>query len=99
MINNKLLLKVAVIILPLWALYNFLSGNSSIINQFKIYKSNENHLVIIDSLNTVKKNLDLERAKLRHDTLYLEKVVRMELGMAKPEEKVYRLFEEKRSTE
>ena len=85
--------RIIFFILPLWVVYSWLSGDSSIINQIRIYRANEKLLDRIDSLTRVKSDLDRERARLRSDTAYLEKVIRSELGMARPDEKVYRLYE------
>jgi len=79
-------------LIPLWIAYSWLSGPSGLINQFKVYNNNQKSESIIDSLAQVKLNLDKERALLRSDTLYLEKVIRKELGMAKKNEKVYVLY-------
>lgn len=44
----------------------------------------------IDSLETRKKELLIEKNRLLTDTAYLEKIARKELGMIRPGEKVYR---------
>jgi cell division protein FtsB len=44
----------------------------------------------IDSLETRKKELLVEKNRLLTDTAYLEKIARKELGMIRPGEKVYR---------
>lgn len=44
----------------------------------------------IDSLETRKRELIVEKTRLLTDTAYLEKIARKELGMARPGEKVYR---------
>ena len=91
----KKILKILFFLLPAWVVYSWLSGDSSIINQIRIHQENEKLLTEIDSLTRIKTELDRERARLRSDTAYLEKVIRAELGMAKPGEKVYRLCEKK----
>jgi len=93
MTKKKRKWRILFFLLPLWVVYSWLSGDSSIINQIRISRANENLLDKIDSLTQVKSNLDRERARLRSDTAYLEKVIRAELGMARPNEKVYRLYE------
>lgn len=87
---NKIL-KLLFFLLPAWVIYSWLSGDSSIINQIKIHHENKKLILKIDSLTQIKAELDRKRARLRNDTTYLEKVIRAELGMARPEEKVYRL--------
>ena len=89
----KKIVKLLFFLLPVWIVYSWLSGDSSIIKQIQIYRDNEKLLLKIDSLTRIKTELDKERARLRSDTAYLEKVIRAELGMARPEEKVYRLCE------
>ena len=78
--------------------YKWMTGPSGIVNQINLYKSNKELMAQIDELNVSKESLDEERERLRHDTLYLEKVVRSELGMAKPGETVYRLVEQNQNT-
>ncbi len=75
----------------IWVGYSWLSGNSGIINQVRLYKENKLLHFRLDSLLEVKKSLDIQRARLRSDTVLLEKIMRGELGMAKPKEIVYRL--------
>ena len=93
MTKKKRKWRIILLILPLWLVYSWLSGDSSIINQIRIKRANEKLLDKIDSLTRVKSSLDRERARLGSDTAYLEKVIRAELGMARPNEKVYRLYE------
>ncbi len=93
MAKKKKKWRIIFFLLPLWVVYSWLSGDSSIINQIHIYRANAKLLEEIDSLTRVKSNLDRRRARLRSDTAYLEKVIRSELGMARPDEKVYRLYE------
>ncbi len=47
----------------------------------------------IDSLETRKRELLVEKNRLLTDTAYLEKIARKELGMIRPGEKVYRFVE------
>ncbi|MFC1584952.1 septum formation initiator family protein [Fibrobacterota bacterium] len=84
--------KFLLFLLPLWLAYSWLNGDSSITNQIQLYRANQTLLREIDSLTLVESLLDKERAKLRSDTVYLEKVIRSELGMARPNEKVYQLY-------
>jgi cell division protein FtsB len=75
-----------------WVVYSWLSGESGLINQVRLHQRNSSMLASIDSLRNEKRKLDIQRARLRSDTAYLEKIIRAELGMAKPGEKVYRLI-------
>ncbi len=88
----KSALKWSLLVIPAWMGYSWLSGNSGLVHQLQIFSENKKLESRIDSLEQLKADLDRERARLRSDTAYLEKVVRYELGMAKPNEKVYRMF-------
>jgi len=92
MLKKKWYFKILALI-PLWVIYSWLSGPSGLLNQFNVYQNNLVSEKIIDSLAQVKIYLDKERARLRSDTLYLEKIIRKELGMAKKNEKVYVLYD------
>ena len=83
---------MALLVLFGWVIYSWLTGDSGIINQIRLRHDNKNLVEEIDSLNQMIVTLDRERARLRSDTSYLETVIRSELGMAKPGEKVYRLY-------
>ncbi|MBF0431912.1 MAG: septum formation initiator family protein [Fibrobacteria bacterium] len=89
--KKKKWLRWVFVLFLVWVGYSWLSGNSGIINQVRLYQENKELQSKLDSLETVKKEIDVQRARLRSDKFYLEKVIREELGMAKPEEKVYRL--------
>lgn len=75
-----------------WVCYSWLSGSSGVLNQMSMHQKNKALMFSIDSLKKEKINLDEVRSQLENDMVYLEKVVRMELGMAKPGEKVYKLY-------
>ena len=90
-LKNKWLLG-ALTIIPLWVIYTWLSGPSGLLNQYTIRNQNSKLEIKVDSLATEKVDLDKERAKLRNDTLFLEKIIRKELGMAKKNETVYVLY-------
>lgn len=70
--------------------YHILSGPSGAINLLKLRKDNAGMLAELDSLALVKQKLEIEKRRLEKDSAYLERVARKELGMAKPDEKVYR---------
>lgn len=83
---------VAVAVLLLSFLF---SGNNSIIN---LYSS---HLDIKKKQQEIKKkhreidSLTMETKKLKTDTLYMERIAREKLGMARKNEKVYKFIEGK----
>ena len=96
MLNKKWYFKILALIF-LWVVYSWVSGPSGLVNQYKVYQNNKKTTKLINSLALVKIDLDEERANLRSDTLYLEKIIRKELGMAKKQERVYVLYN-KRTT-
>lgn len=72
------------------AVYHILSGPSGAINIMKLRVANEEKRRELDSLQTRKRELEIEKGLLEKDSAYLEAVARKELGMAKPGEKVFR---------
>ncbi|MDB5106065.1 MAG: Cell division protein FtsB [Fibrobacteres bacterium] len=70
--------------------YHILSGPSGAINLFKLRKTNARLGEELDSLAMRKQALEIEKQRLEKDSAYIERVARKELGMAKPEEKVFR---------
>jgi len=44
----------------------------------------------LDSLTQRKRELQVEKARLERDSAYIERVARKDLGMARPDEKVFR---------
>jgi cell division protein FtsB len=73
--------------------YHILSGPSGAINLFKLRKDNAKLLGEVDSLALRKQALEIEKQRLEKDSAYIERVARKELGMAKPEEKVFRFVQ------
>lgn len=76
--------------LILFALYHVLSGPNGLLNLRTLKREQQAAQARIDSLAFRKKELEAEKQRLLTDSVYLEKLARQELGMAKPKEKVYR---------
>lgn len=73
-----------------FGLYHILSGPSGALNIVKLRKSNARISEELDSLALRKQALAQEKRRLEKDSAYLERVARKDLGMARPEEKVFR---------
>ena len=73
--------------------YHILSGPSGAVNLFKLRKDNARLLGELDSLALRKQSLEIEKRRLGKDSAYLERVARKELGMARPDEKVFRFVQ------
>ncbi|MDB5051842.1 MAG: Cell division protein FtsB [Fibrobacteres bacterium] len=73
--------------------YHILSGPSGAINLFKLRRDNARLLGEVDSLALRKQALEIEKQRLEKDSAYIERVARKELGMAKPDEKVFRFVQ------
>lgn len=71
-------------------LYHILSGPSGIVNLVKLRESNATLEAELDSLEFRKRELVVAKRRLEKDSAYLERVARKELGMARPDEKVFR---------
>ncbi len=71
-------------------LYNLLSGPSGLIGLATLHRENLELKNEADSLLGVHQALEVEKVRLKGDTAYLEELARRELGMARPEEKVFR---------
>ena len=76
--------------LLLFALYHILSGPNGLLNLRALRQEQRAAQNRIDSLATRKQALEVEKQRLLTDSVYLEKLARQELGMARPKEKVYR---------
>ncbi len=73
-----------------FAVYHILSGPSGALNVFNLRRTNARLTGELDSLALRKQALEIEKQRLEKDSAYIERVARKELGMAKPEEKVFR---------
>ena len=73
-------------------LYHILSGPAGALNLFKLHRENRSLRGELDSLETRRHELAVEKARLQNDSAYLEKVARKELGMSKPGEEVFRFM-------
>jgi cell division protein FtsB len=73
--------------------YHILSGPSGALNLFKLRRDNAKLLGELDSLSLRKQALEIEKQRLEKDSAYLERVARKELGMSKPDEKVFRFVQ------
>ncbi len=73
--------------------YDVMNGPSGLLNLRQLAQVNAGKRQVIDSLEQRREDLGKEKRRLTEDTAYLEAVVRHELGMAKPGEKVYRFVD------
>jgi len=74
-------------------LYDVMTGPSGLLSLHRLARDNQGSRRIIDSLDRQGDELALQKRRLQTDSSYLEAVVRRELGMAKPGEKVYRFLD------
>ena len=70
--------------------YHILTGPSGALHLMKLRRENAKLGSELDSLALRKQALVIEKQRLEKDTAYIERVARKELGMAKPDEKVFR---------
>ncbi|MEO7425304.1 MAG: septum formation initiator family protein [Fibrobacteria bacterium] len=70
--------------------YHILSGPSGAVNVIRLRNENAKLAGELDSLALRKQALEIEKQRLEKDSAFIEGVARRELGMAKPNEKVYR---------
>jgi cell division protein FtsB len=70
--------------------YQALTGPRGLLKVADLRAQKQQILREIDSLEARKRELVVERRRLLTDTVYLERLARKELGMARPGEKVYR---------
>jgi cell division protein FtsB len=80
----------ALIVLVLFIGYQVLSGPRGILKIRDLRAQRNSLQAQIDSLVIRKAELETEKRRLLTDVTYIERLVRKELGMAKPGEKVYR---------
>ncbi len=73
--------------------YHILSGPSGAMNLLKLRKTNARMAGELESLVQRKQALAVEKVRLEKDSAYLERVARKDLGMAKPDEKVFRFVQ------
>lgn len=70
--------------------YHIVTGPSGAVNLLKLKRERARMESELDSLARRKQDLAIEKARLERDSAYMERVARKELGMAKPDEKVFR---------
>lgn len=70
--------------------YHILTGPSGALNLMSLRKERARMESGLDSLAQRKADLEIEKRRLEKDSAYIERVARKELGMAKPDEKVFR---------
>lgn len=70
--------------------YHILTGPSGALNLLRLKRDKAKMVADLDSLSQRKQDLVIEKGRLEKDTAYIERVARKELGMAKPDEKVFR---------
>jgi cell division protein FtsB len=73
-----------------FGVYHILSGPSGALNVFQLRRTNAGLVEELDSLALRKQALEIEKQRLEKDSAYIERVARKELGMSKPDEKVFR---------
>jgi cell division protein FtsB len=83
----------ALIVLAVLIGFQVLRGPRGILKIRELRAQRDSLQAQIDSLQVRKAELETERRRLLTDTTYIERLVRKELGMAKPGEKVYRFVE------
>jgi cell division protein FtsB len=71
-------------------LYHVLTGPSGTINLLRLKREKARMEADLDSLTRRKRDLQVEKSRLERDSAYIERVARKELGMARPDEKVFR---------
>lgn len=76
--------------IAVFGLYHILSGPSGVLNLVQLRESNAALAAELDSLESRKRDLIVDKRRLEKDSAYLERIARKELGMAKPDEKVFR---------
>ena len=70
--------------------YHVLTGPSGALNLLRLKREKARMEADLDSLTERKRELQVEKARLERDSAYIERVARKELGMARPDEKVFR---------
>lgn len=70
--------------------YHIAVGPSGALNLIRLRGENQERSRELDSLRARKAELEIEKDLLVRDSAYLEKVARKELGMSRPDEKVFR---------
>jgi cell division protein FtsB len=81
------------------AVYHILTGPSGAVNLMRLKRENVEAGRALDSLQARKQALEIEKARLQKDSAYLERVARKELGMAKPDEKVFRFMKQEKPSD
>ncbi len=70
--------------------YLILTGPSGAVALLTLKRDKARMESELDSLERRKRELTVEKARLERDSAYMEQVARRELGMARPDEKVFR---------
>lgn len=70
--------------------YHVLTGPSGALNLLRLKREKARMESDLDSLAQRKRELQIEKARLERDSAYIERVARKDLGMARPDEKVFR---------
>lgn len=70
--------------------YHILTGPSGALNLLRLKREKAKMEAELDSLARRKQELAVEKSRLERDSAYIERVARKELGMARPDEKVFR---------
>jgi cell division protein FtsB len=75
--------------------YHIVTGPSGALNLLKLKRDKAKMVADLDSLAQRKQDLLIEKGRLEKDSAYIERLARKELGMAKPDEKVFRFVSPK----
>ena len=70
--------------------YHVLTGPSGALNLLRLKRERAKMEADLDSLTQRKRDLQVEKARLERDSAFIERVARKDLGMARPDEKVFR---------
>jgi cell division protein FtsB len=70
--------------------YHVLTGPSGALNLLRLKRERARMEADLDSLTQRKRDLQVEKARLERDSAFIERVARKDLGMARPDEKVFR---------
>ncbi len=71
-------------------IYHVLTGPSGAVNLLRLKREKARMEADLDSLTQRKRDLQVEKTRLERDSAYIERVARKDLGMARPDEKVFR---------
>lgn len=92
-------LRYVLIAVGLVTIFNLFSGPSGLLELYRLGRKGAAQEDDLLKLQARKAELELERNRLLKDSSYIELLARKELGMARPEEKVFRFMPPEGSAE